>query len=163
MNELGSKALAWSLAHWDVVLGLLGLLSYAWLNAKNARTAVEKRAGGGVVAWIDRAAVLTMKGASNKVSAPVLGKSLADAARAELTKELVEREHAEPDVSAAQTSSVYVYREGNEWIATPRTKSPILARGRTPDEAKEALRAMLVERETQVPPASDVNSGEAAK
>lgn len=106
MTELGSKALAWSLAHWDVVLGLLGLLSYAWLNAKNARTAVEKRAGGGVVAWIDRAALLTMKGASNKVSAPVLGKSLADAARAELTKELVERETQVPPASDVDNGEV---------------------------------------------------------
>ncbi len=75
---------AWALAHWDVVLSLLGLLAYAWLNAANARTAIEKRAGSKLLAIIDRIAVLTMKGAANRASAPVLGKSIADDLRAQL-------------------------------------------------------------------------------
>ncbi len=75
---------AWALAHWDVVLSLLGLLAYAWLNAANARTAIEKRAGSKLLAIIDRIAVLTMKGAANRASAPVLGKSIADGLREQL-------------------------------------------------------------------------------
>lgn len=86
MKELASKALAWSLAHWDVVLSVLSLIAYAWLNAKNARTAVEKRAGSRIVRAVDRLAVLTMQGAKNKASAPLLGKSIADAAREEIAK-----------------------------------------------------------------------------
>lgn len=90
MNDFVSKALAWCAAHWELVCTLLTLLAYAWLNAKNARTAIEKRAGSRALRVLDAVSIATMEGAKNKASAPLLGKSIADAARAEIAKGFAE-------------------------------------------------------------------------
>lgn len=110
MEAMASKALAWCGAHWEIVSTILGLLAYAWLNAKNARTAVEKRGGSWLVRMIDAASVATMAGAKNKASAPILGKSIVDAARAEVERQMSEPretiapEPAAPDVSGPRKS-----------------------------------------------------------
>lgn len=112
MEAFASKALAWCSAHWEIVSSVLGLLAYAWLNAKNARTAVEKRGGSWLVRVIDAASVATMAGAKNKASAPVFGKSIVDAARAEVERQIAEPretiapEPAAPDVSGSRSSEV---------------------------------------------------------
>ena len=80
--------IAWCLTHWDLVSGIIAALCYAWLNARNARTAVEKRGGSKLVAIIDRLAMITMKGAQNKLSIPLLGQSIAEEAKAILVDQI---------------------------------------------------------------------------
>ena len=149
MKEIASKALAWSLAHWDVVLGVLSLLAYAWLNAKNARTEVEKRAGSRIVRAIDRLAVLTMQGAKNKASAPVLGKSIADAARAEIGEDFdaikaeidAERERMKPrETQAPPPPSEPGYVEPWVLVALVVAVIAALAAGCSGGSLRDALR-----------------------
>jgi hypothetical protein len=85
------QLLTWITAHWEMASSVLTLICYAWLNARNARTAVEKRGGSRMVAIIDRLAVTTMKGAQNKLSAPLLGQSIADEAKAIIAEDATPR------------------------------------------------------------------------
>lgn len=83
-----STIITWCLAHWDLVSGLIAAVCYVWLNARNARTAVEKRGGSRLVAIIDRLAVITMRGAQNKLSIPLLGQSITDEAKAIIAEQI---------------------------------------------------------------------------
>jgi len=76
-----ASLIAWANAHWNLVSALLALLAYLVLNLAVARTPIERRAGSPWLKLLDRLATVTMRGAVNRTSAPLLGRSIADEAQ----------------------------------------------------------------------------------
>lgn len=88
---------AWVLAHPGETMGGL----YLVLNAINALIPVEARKASNLARWLDRACVLTQRGAANATSWPVVGRSIARAVV----------EDAQPDTTAPQRPSVMPPKE----------------------------------------------------